>query len=589
VSMRCCLPESSLYICVFSLSCGVILSVALAAQTVQAQKRRPFSEQDIVRLLRGDVTPGRVTELVRERGIDFRVTPEIETELRKAGADDALLALLRKVAPNTSAQATPKLAVERSAEPAPEPDPDQGQQEATQRPPYLDLVYDEDWSFLKDFKGPPDFFDPIKYIPLNDRGWYISLGGEIRQRWDNWHNAEFGYAPAATLNDNLQRYLFDVDAHLGEHVRVFTQLQSALEFGKKGGPWYTDKNVFDLHQAFVDFQTSANPKHYTRLRVGRQEFALGTDHFVSTADFFNVRRAFDGARLDIGRGSWSWMFEATKPVLIKPGTFDDEPTHGTTSWTAALYAPNPFTKQGRFVAFYAGLDTKHQLWQRGLGHDLRHTLAVHIEGSQKGLDYTYEGLLQLGTFTPVQGPSAGIRAWGITSDTGFTLGKSKHYPRIGVRSDITSGDSGHGSLGTFDPLFPDTAYSGKLGLVGPSNIIDLTPNFRAALTKRIYFLSDWSFFWRENTHDAIYTPALLTTTVNSGVTGYIAFPALPGDGGRFVGNQVSVGSQLTINRHLDYTLGYSYLTAGDFLKDTPPAVPAGKSVGYLWAWLRFRF
>ena len=28
-----------------------------------------------------------------------------------------------------------------------------------------------------------------------------------------------------------------------------------------------------------------------------------------------------------------------------------------------------------------------------------------------------------------------------------------------------------GLLGTFHPLFPDTAYSGKLGLVGPGNVI----------------------------------------------------------------------------------------------------------------------
>src|SRR5689334_8200397 len=70
-----------------------------------------------------------------------------------------------------------------------------------QRPQYKDLRYDEDWSHLREVQGPGDFWDPIKYIVINeDRGWYITLGGEIRQRWDNWHNANFGSSPAEWLN-----------------------------------------------------------------------------------------------------------------------------------------------------------------------------------------------------------------------------------------------------------------------------------------------------------------------------------------------------------------------------------------------------
>jgi Alginate export len=318
---------------------------------------------------------------------------------------------------------------------------DQGQQGPPQRPQYLDLRYDEDWSHLKETNAPPDFFDPIKYILLNDRGWYMSLGGELRQRYDNWHDAFFGYAAAETLNDNLQRYLFHADTHLGEHVRIFTQLQSGLEFGKKGGPWYTDKDTAELHQAFVDFRSSANPRNYTLLRIGRQEIAFGTDHFISTGDFFNARRNFDGVTLTIGRDSWTWFAQATKPVLIKGGVFDDPPEHGRTCWGGGFFAPNPFTKKGRAVVFYTWLDTKHQLWQRGLGRDQRHTLDARIEGSQGGWDYAYESILQ----------------------------------------------------------------------------------------------------------------------------------------------------QLRVNQHLTYTLGYEHLTVGDFLKQTPPPVPPGKSVGYFVTWLTYKF
>jgi hypothetical protein len=473
-------------------------------------------------------------------------------------------------------------------------------------PQYLDLRYDEDWSHIKEIQGPHDFFDPIKYITLNDRGWYMTLGGEIRQRYDSWHDALFGEASGGTplppyLNDNLQRYLFHADTHLGEHVRVFTQVQSSLEFGKTGGPWYSDRDTFEVHQAFVDFRSSADARHYTLLRIGRQEVALGADHFVSTADFFNARRVFDGARLIIGSGSWTWFLDATKPVIEKEGAFDDVPEHGRSTWGGGFFAPNPLTKKGQIGVFYVGLDTKHQLWWRGLppclegvpllqcsGRDQRHTLGARIEGFQSGWDYTYELLGQFGTFTPVQGPSESIRAWAITTDTGFTFMKSRHYPRVGVRSNVTSGDSGHGSLGTFHPLFPDTAYSGKLGLVGPSNVIDLTPAARFAATRRIYCLAEWTFFWRENTNDAIYSPALPTTPISTGITGYLEFPSF--NHAKYVGNQLGLGTQFTIDRHLTYTVGYNYFTVGQFLKDTPPTVlPPGKNVGYFVTWLTYKF
>jgi hypothetical protein len=293
-------------------------------------------------------------------------------------------------------------------------------------------------------------------------------------------------------------------------------------------------------------------------------------------------------RLTVGRGHWTWLAFAAKPVIIKEGAFDDAPEHGRTTWGGGFFAPNPITRQGQTGVFYVGLDTKYQLWQRGLGRDQRHTFGARIEGFNKGFDYVYEALGQFGTFTPVQGGGdLNIRAWAVTTDTGFTNMRSHHYPRVGLRANFTSGDGGQGSLGTFHPLFPDTAYSGKLGLVGPSNLIDATPNVRFALTRRIYCLAEWAFFWRQNVHDAIYSPGLLTTPVDSGITGYIEFPDV--NDHRYVGNQLGLGTQFTVDRHLTYTVGYNYFTAGDFIKDTPPGFPSGKNVGYFVMWLTYKF
>ena len=72
----------------------------LAATWAQTQPSpKPLSKDDVLMLLRGTVSTRRVEELVRQRGIDFQITPEAENELHSAGADDALLSTLKQLAP----------------------------------------------------------------------------------------------------------------------------------------------------------------------------------------------------------------------------------------------------------------------------------------------------------------------------------------------------------------------------------------------------------------------------------------------------------------------------------------------------------
>jgi hypothetical protein len=55
--------------------------------------------------------------------------------------------------------------------------------------------YEEDWSFLSDPAKRDDFWDSIKFIPLNqDRNVFLSLGGEIRETYERFHNTNFGLA-----------------------------------------------------------------------------------------------------------------------------------------------------------------------------------------------------------------------------------------------------------------------------------------------------------------------------------------------------------------------------------------------------------
>jgi len=74
--------------------------MGLCAFSVRAQAaRQPYSQEAIVGLLKGEVSPNRVAMLARQRGINFQITPEVESELRRVGATDALMAALRELAP----------------------------------------------------------------------------------------------------------------------------------------------------------------------------------------------------------------------------------------------------------------------------------------------------------------------------------------------------------------------------------------------------------------------------------------------------------------------------------------------------------
>ena len=82
----------------------VALVLGLGAVNVRAQAAGPpYTKEAIVGLLKGEVSPKRVAVLARQRGIDFQITSEVESELRRAGATGELLATLREIAPKPPA------------------------------------------------------------------------------------------------------------------------------------------------------------------------------------------------------------------------------------------------------------------------------------------------------------------------------------------------------------------------------------------------------------------------------------------------------------------------------------------------------
>ncbi|HVY69932.1 MAG TPA: alginate export family protein, partial [Verrucomicrobiae bacterium] len=94
-------------------------------------------------------------------------------------------------------------------------------------PPFKQLRYDEDYSYLLDPSRRAEFLDALKFIPLNAWGdSYLTLGGEIRERYEYYHESLWGRGAQDTDGYLLERYMVHADAHFSENFRVFTQFKS---------------------------------------------------------------------------------------------------------------------------------------------------------------------------------------------------------------------------------------------------------------------------------------------------------------------------------------------------------------------------
>src|SRR5207342_1953278 len=95
---------------------------------------------------------------------------------------------------------------------------------------------DEDYRYLRDPSRATDFLDAVKYLPLDDAGkTYLTFGGEVRERYEYFHNAQWGAGPQDPTGYLMQRYMLHADLHASEDVRVFTQLKSGFVTGRVGG------------------------------------------------------------------------------------------------------------------------------------------------------------------------------------------------------------------------------------------------------------------------------------------------------------------------------------------------------------------
>ncbi len=431
---------------------------------------------------------------------------------------------------------------------------------APPRPKFLDLRYDEDFSYLEDLRAQDDSYsadwsDPLKNINLGD-DWRLDIGGEFRLRMEARSNAAFGLSPRTQNTQQFYRWLLHFDVRHRDLFRVFAQgiFAHAEDQDTPFNPLF--ENHGDLQQLFFDLRLGGEGSPFV-LRVGRQELLYGNERLLSPLDWVSTRRRFDAVKLMYASPDWDVDVFYAKPVVIKRKQGDDW-NEDFDFW--GVYSTFKGWENHGLEFYFFGLDrTEDTLNPNGnFGDQSIFTLGSRFFGKTAGFDYEAELAGQWGRWA-----GDTVQGWSWTLDGGYTWDELACQPRIGAGFDWASGDEEplDGKVGTFNQLFPlGHKYFGFLDLIGRQNITALNVNMSAwAVPKTVQTRIAFHTFWLNASRDALY---------NAGGAPVLRDPL--GDSGEQVGHELDLTVAWKIDAHSSMLLGYSHFWDSNFIHRLVP-------------------
>jgi hypothetical protein len=284
----------------------------------------------------------------------------------------------------------------------------------------------------------------------------------------------------------------------------------------------------------------------------------------------NVRRTLDGGRLLVQTPAWRVEGFVTRPVEDERGVFDDGPDTSQALWGIYSVGTLPLLSPASLDLYYLGFQDDQAVYVQGTGEETRHSLGLRLWGQPGAWDYNGEFVYQWGEFGAGE-----IQAWTVAVVTGYTWTTVPLRPRVGVSTNIASGDRDPTArdLQTFNPLFPRGSYFSETALLGPRNFFNIQPSLTLTPHADVSVTVDVNWFWRLQTADGVYSPS-----------GQLLRPA-GGSTARFVGSNLAVKAEWHMQRHVTLTTIYEHFFPGAFLRETGPHA----AIDFIELTLLFRF
>ena len=421
-------------------------------------------------------------------------------------------------------------------------------------------AYDIDFRYLDTPGHEKDIFDPIKRMDLGN-DWLLSFGGNFWYRYT--HETDSRLNAAGTNNDfHMLRTRFHADLWYKDKVRLFAEGIDARAFGSELPPLVTDRNHADILNLFTDIKLANVNNGPVYVRVGRQELLYGSQRLISTLDWVNTRRTFQGVKAFWRTPGWDidafWM----RPMVIEKGNVDNWDTNQNFYGLWASHRPKP----GHLIdLYYLSLDNNRNVSPTNLslgnimqGNSIVHTLGGRLVGNIDSFLYELEGMYQFG-----QRSNLDISAFAVATGVGYRLPMPMN-PQAWIRYDFASGDgkSTDGRSNTFNQLFPfGHYYMGFLDRVGRQNIHDFNAQFTMHPVPWITFISQYHRFYLANNRDYLYNAAGLATLRD-----------ITGQSGSHIGDEIDFRANFHVNRHQDVLVGYSKMFSGNFLEKQAPGI-----------------
>ena len=435
-----------------------------------------------------------------------------------------------------------------------------------ERPGFLDLRFDEDWTQFSRDENDPDPFDAIKNIRLGDST-KLSIGGQTRLRWESWSNFGFNHK-----NDDSYLYwraFLHTDWHFGDHVRLYIEGKTAnlTERRLPGERRTIDEDELDIQNAFLELNHDVGDLHL-KWRLGRQELRLGNQRLLSPLDWANTRVIFDGARFTLSRPDRNWTLDAfwTVPVQVRQHKFNH--TNSDRNWFG-LYYKTKLTEKLNIESylFYLDHDDRHV----PIDSD-RYTVGGRLYGNiAKGLSFEVEGAYQWGNKNNLD-----ISAWFLVAEMQYQFKEVKTTPWIMAGYAHASGDDDPADHDndSFNALFPFAHYYlGFIDHVGRSNIVDAYAQLGFwPVEKKLRFKADVHVFWLDDEDDALYSPA--HTVIRAG-----------GVDEKSVGWEIDLTATYLIDRHTTAHVGFSRFFAGSFIDKTG----SDDDINWFWTSVKYMF
>lgn len=434
-------------------------------------------------------------------------------------------------------------------------------------------AFDIDFRYLEKPEHEKDFFDPVKRIHLGD-DWLLSFGGQFWYRYMHETDSRLN-AAGADNKYHLFRTRFHADLWYQDRVRLFAEFIDARAAGQDLPALAIDKNHTDMLNLFADIKLGQFQDGPAYMRVGRQELLYGSQRLISTLDWANTRRTFQGIKTFWRTPTFDLDAFFVRPMTTERNEFDH--WDKDRNFFGLLGTYRPMKGQLLDLYFLSLIDNRpvspFNVQQGNIlqGDSTLQTMGGRIAGDYNRFLYELEGAYQFGERSNLD-----ISAFMVASGLGYHIPLPMN-PQFWLRYDFASGDSNpqDGRTNTFNHLFPfGHYYLGYMDLVGRQNLHD----FNAQLTMHpkpwFTFIAQYHRFYLANKRDFLYNAAGIGTLRD-----------ITGQSGSHIGDEIDFRVNFHVSRHQDVLVGYSKLFTGNFVNNQRPGI----SPDFFYAQYTIRF